>query len=210
VARRGTGPSEPYSPDDEASVTEWLEDALDAYYDDPSDQWPEYYDDDDDDRWLEEPRQISVVADVEWAGTFNAQAHRMLRADELDLSRVLAAVAAAKRIREGHRLSTYTARTTLGRVHHLQRTAVGRSYLAQAGVSARAIRSWDRGTARPSAASRQRIDEAYEAAANRLVTSAEERRAAAVHRVAEALSDALSDRYGAEIRVRDITSLDVS
>ena len=207
---KGTGPSEDYTPDDEAGLLDAFDDGLDAYYGDPS-NWPNYWDDEDDDEWIEEPSQISVFAEIEWAGTFNAQVRRMLRADQLDLRAVVAAVAAGRMIRKGaERLKSYTRTDARSQARQLSRTKVGREYLLREGVSARAVRSWENGKAKPSPASRQKVAAAYEAAATRNVIRERTRSAAAAHRVAEALSAALSERYGAEIRVRDISSLDLS
>jgi hypothetical protein len=207
MAKAKTGPSEEYTPQDETEILDAFDDACDSYYGDPSD-WVDEWEEEPED--MDYPTRVEVYADVEWAGTRNHRPHRWLRGDNLDLTAVVAAVAAARRIPTGaERLRTYRATTTRGQVHQLQRTHVGRQYLAEHGITARAMRSWDRGTAKPSKASRDKVATAYEAAATRNITRERTRTAAAAHAVATALSDALTDRYGAPIRLRDITHMEL-
>lgn len=205
--KTNTGEGDPYEPDDEANIQDYLDDSLDAYYDMTG--WVEVWDEDDDS--MEAPSRLEVYAEVEWAGTFNRSALRLLRADGLDLRQVVTQVAKARAsVTSAVRLKSYDARTLQGKLHQLQRTQAGREFLAGAGVTRRAIRSWERGTARPSKASREKIEQAYESAAMRYVTRAAERSAAAAHRIAEALTDALTDRYGAVIHIRQISSMELS
>jgi len=220
VSRKGgTGPSEDYTPVDEEGVLDAFDEALDAYYGDPSDWVDDWYDEDDEDEEEGEgrpasrqpPTEAHFVAEVEWAGTFNPQAHRALRADQLDLTDVIAAVAATRSLVRGvaQRLRSYDEVTLRGRIHRLERTQVGRDHLAAEGITRRLIRDWESGRNRPSQAKREAVDRAFEAAATRYVTRERTRFEGAAHRVAEALSAALRDRYGAEIRVRNISSLEL-
>ena len=152
---------------------------------------------------------LTIRADVEWAGTTNPRPHRTLRADGLDLDRLAAAMRRPAADLPGDRLRSYQAQGWEAQMRALQATKAGRETLArELGVTQRTRQRWASGQHQPSPTNREAIRRAYEA---RATDPGAVQRSSAAHarRVANELSRALRERYGAEVRVTNISGMEV-
>ncbi|MBM2623852.1 hypothetical protein JIG36_51020 [Actinoplanes sp. LDG1-06] len=170
------------------------------------------------------PTRMGITADIEWAGTRNPRANRSTTLDGLNLRPVLTALAAYRaavgRVAEAGRgieraERAYGAKGWHAQLVAIERTRAGRAAADRAGLNPtrRTFERWMSG-GRPNAANRARIAEAYGSVrAERVerergaVGRAQSAAASARHAVAQALSAAVSDRYGAEVRFREISNL---
>lgn len=152
-----------------------------------------------------------VTADVEFGGTLNPNPHRTLRADRINLDPVRQAMAEAreaaqKAAQAPSRARSYRAQSPAAQIRHLSRTRAGRAALADLPVSDRTRKAWTSGDRQPSAANRAAIEAAYEAVATRGGSAARADSRAADKHVADALSAALKDRYGTNVRLFNISN----
>lgn len=168
--------------------------------------WDDYGDLDDDDGPAA-PTTVHVEAEIEWAGTYNPQSYRSTRLDGLDLTKVRAAAKRARqavqKARQARPSASHNAQGWHARIAAL--TASQRGYAAadQAGLSvtARTLHGWLSGEVTPSKANRAKIDAAYQSLREWPVRSARAEAALARRAVADALTDAIRERYGAEVRL---------
>lgn len=150
---------------------------------------------------------FEVDADVEWAGTTNPSAHRTLRVDRVQLDSVREAARKAQEAAgiRATRSKSYTAKGWRAQLNALSRTGVGRQHLGQhVTATSRTQSSWAKGGT-PSKANREAIAAAYEATATRKERAATGAQQAANKAAAERLSEALEGRFGAPIRLTNIS-----
>lgn len=163
------------------------------------------------------PTRLRVTGQIEWSGVVD-RAHggvRSTKLDGLNLAPVKAALDrarnAAQKAGTARPAASYTAKGWHAQLRALTGTARGSAAADRAGLSPtpRTVLGWLSETREPSPANRAKIAEAYGALRNWNVDAATRSAAEANHKVAEELSKAMRDRYGAEIRIRDITQLDL-
>ncbi len=188
--KRDTDEGEPYTDADEAALADAIEGAMGGQ----------------DYEGGAAPRRIQVTAEIEWAGTIDHLRNgvRSTRLDGLDMAPVLAAV---QRLREAEgrdrgTLRSYKAKGWEAQWHALGRVKRGPAAMAAAGLSPspRTVRRWEAGTQKPSKANRERIARAYDELRN----PSRQPITAARHEVAELFTAALRERYGVNVRLRDI------
>lgn len=195
-----TEPTE-YDASEEAAIEAALDRAMGDYDED--------YGDDDD----EGPTRLYVEAEIEWAGTYNPRAMRGTTLDGLDLKPVRDALrnaeGAAARAAHARPASSYQAKGWHAQLRALLGSSHGSAAADRAGLapSTRTVQRWLSTEHAPSKANRERIAEAYGALRTWRVDEARQSAERAAHAVADALSGALRERYGAEIRLRDIQRL---
>jgi hypothetical protein len=157
------------------------------------------------------PNRIDVRAQIEWAGEIDANGRggvRTTRLDGLDLRAVTKAIRAAERAEvraAAGPLRSYRAKGWHAQLRQLMGTKRGQEAARAAGLapSRETRRRWTRGEQAPSKANRAKIASAYEQARN--PGPVESGRAHA--KVAEELTKACRDRYGVNVRFRDIEYL---
>ncbi len=189
-----SGPSSPYDDADEVALFQWF-----------------------DDSWEEEaagtPTTMRVTAQVEWAGVLDRTRGgvRTVNLDGLDLTAVLDALTAARKATSAESTagSSLTAKGWHAQLGELLKNPRGMpaSERAQLAPSARTVLAWLAGDRAPSKANQGRIDTAYRDVRNQLVREGRQRAGQARHELADALNRSLTDRYGSEIRLRDISYL---
>jgi hypothetical protein len=196
--KRDTGAGEPYS-DAEADR---VADAIEAAYAD----WANA---------AAEPSGIEVRAKVEWAGVYQAgnDGVRTTRIEGLRPDKMREVRKAAEKARKasGKRraakpATTYRAKGWEAQFRQLFKTNKGYDAMSKAGVSAtrQTVNRWLSGEQTPSKANREAIERAYGDMRGRPVTEARDASAAAAKEAAEALTEAMRDRYGSNVRFRDI------
>jgi hypothetical protein len=162
------------------------------------------------------PTRMTVTAEVEWSGSRN-KAHngmRTVRLDDLDLSRVAAARATARaaedRAARARESTTYRAQSWHAQLRALTGTPRGSELADRAGLNptARTLSAWLSESRAPSAANRRAIAEAYEGLRTARVEAASAAAGQARHDVTEAITDAVRDRYGAEVRFFDVRNIE--
>lgn len=193
--RGNTDPPTPYSARDEAE----MEAALDRAF-----------------RDYEEaaPTTMDVTAQIEWGGVVDRanDGVRRTRLDNLDLSGVQQARERVRqtteRAGEVRPATSYTAKGWRAQFRQLMRSGHGRELADRAGLNpaSRTMRRWRAG-GNPSRANRERIADAYRHMSTWRVDRAQAETRNAQHELANALSGALRERYGTEIRLRDIRQL---
>lgn len=155
---------------------------------------------------VSEASGMEITGEVEWAGEKNPNPHRTLKAGQLSEERMAELAKALRGGTEG-RLKTYRATTWQGQLSALQGTKAGRQALSEhLGAQPRTQARWAAGERQPSRANREAIAAAYEARATDPTAVARSGDRSA-HRVAEAINGALSERFGAEIRITKITGM---
>lgn len=167
------------------------------------------------------PSQVDVKARVEWQGeergvrptTFGGGSTGGL--SRADMRAVLVAVAVARdataRARDTRPLVSYRDRTPRAQWRKLTDTRAGREALAQANVnpSRSTLRKWSGGAA-PGRVYAAAIAQAYEARRTAEARAATSGAQAAVAAVAALFTEALAQAYdGADIRIRDIERLNL-
>lgn len=171
------------------------------------------------------PTQMKIKADIEWAGTRNPTAIRTTTLDGLKLGPVMGALAAYRvavgRVAESGRgmeraERAFGAQHWHAKLNRLGETRAGRAAADRAGLAPtpRTYARWVASTQTPNSANRARIDTAYASLRDERIereraAGDQSRRSAAEarHEVATALSAAVSRRYGAEVRFRQISNL---
>lgn len=185
-----SGESEPYTDDD---IDDLIDAINDAYADYDQRQGHHHG----------TPRSLEVTAQVEWANTFQGPGgvrHVNLGARggmPVDLSRVRDAMK-----QTGGPLKSYTAKGWQAQLRQLNTVKRGEQAKLNAGFapSRETLRRWEKGLQKPSKANRGRIQRAYGQLANPSGMTPEQ----AKKNVADALTSALDNAYGADIRFRDI------
>jgi hypothetical protein len=183
--------------------------ALEAAVDDA---WAEYESTAGPDRT---PSTMRVSAQVEWSGVLDRarNGHRTTRLDGLDLSKVKRELDRAReansRLREIRPAASYRAKGWAAQLRALTESKRGSAAADRAGLdpSARTLRRWLAGDVTPTAANQARIAAAYGALRTWRVDQAAAAAARANHELAEKLTSSLRNRYGAEIRLRNITAM---
>lgn len=161
------------------------------------------------------PSVMRVSAQVEWSGVLDRarNGHRTTRLDGLNLTRVDKVLdrarEASRRLAEARPASSYQAKGWAAQLRALTDSKRGSAAADRAGLdpSARTLRRWLAGDVTPTRANQARIADAYGALRTWRLDTATANAARANHALAEELSSALRRRYGAEIRLRDITDL---
>jgi hypothetical protein len=162
------------------------------------------------------PTGIKVRGQIEWAGTLNPgnDGVRTTRLDGLILAPVLALVAEAKRaaeVAEGAKpAASYQAKGWHAQLSALTASPRAAEVSDRAGLTAtvKTLTAWLAEDRAPSKANQDKIAEAYDRLRNYRVDQANATAVKAFEKISDKVTDALRDRYGVEIRLRDITSLD--
>jgi hypothetical protein len=201
--RRTTGDGEPYDAAEEADLADALQDAFDA----------------EDAAWggrAPEPTGMDVTAVIEWAGTIDRttrlgpEGMRRTHLDGLDLSGVRAAVDRSRAAGRADYGRSYDAKGWHAQLTQLTGTARGRAAADTAGLSPSrtTFMRWLSGTQAPNRRNREAIERAYGDVRRQ---AAEGQRSRAVrgsqHEVSAALTAAVRQRYGVNVRFRDIRSM---
>ena len=159
------------------------------------------------------PSRIQVTARIEWAGIEQRSngGVRTTTLTNLDLTGVRDALNQARAAREQAEQATpyrsYDAKgwhaqiRALAESGHRGDDAVDRAGL---NVSERTLLAWLSESRAPSKANQDRIAQAYDNLRNREVNAARDVHRGTQHEVAEKLNAAIQQRYGAEVRFRDI------
>jgi hypothetical protein len=201
-----TGSSTSYSAADEDAIEALVDEAWDDEY---GDDW-----DDDSEGDASLPTSITITADIEWAGSYNPQPHRTTRLVGLKLGGVRAALRAAR----AAGVDIGKARTRAGRMkakgwhaqlRELTRTKAGYAAASNIDVSARTLKGWLSTRQAPTRANQAKIAEAYASLRDAPVKTAERRAVAMQGAVADALTAAVADQYGAQVRFFSITQLEI-
>jgi hypothetical protein len=195
VARkRTTGDGEPYSGEDEAALADYLAEM---------DYWDAVEEEEG------ETGTVDVEGQIEWAGTVDDNGRdgvRRTRLDDIQLGEIRKAagqVRRAQRTGPDQPYKSYQAKGWRAQLRQMQRTRRGREAVSGAGVSPQTIRRWETGRQAPSRASREKIAGAYETVRNPRPAGVSR----ATHRLTEAFTQAVRDRYGVTVRIRDIRHL---
>ncbi len=194
--KRTSGDSDPYTSGDEAHLAAALDRAFSAWGDSGT------------------PHSIHVHAQIEWAGTLaGVDGYRSTRLESLDLREVqrhltTARAARRKTVSAGR---SFQAKGWKAQYRALTKTARGRAAAAEAGLAptTRTSKAWLAGGRTPTKQNRNRIAAAYESMRRAVQDTAYERATGADHQIAEAFTTALRNEYGAEIRLRDISELEL-
>lgn len=161
------------------------------------------------------PTRMTVTARIEWAGVHDRAngGVRRTQLDDLRLAPVKEALDRARsaeaRAADARPASSYRAKSWHAQLRELTGHGRGSAAADKAGLdpSARTLTEWLAERRAPSPENRAKIAEAYEALRTWKLDAARADAAQARHDLATRLSDALGNRYGADIRLRDITSL---
>lgn len=154
---------------------------------------------------------MTVTADVEWAGSYNPQVHRTTTLTGLDLTGVREAVANHRSANaDAARLGRASA-PTLG-VADAVRQVFGsnRAAATALGVTIRTVQRWVKGDSRPKPGHAARLTAAVQQQHTDRVADAKAAAGRSRRAVADAVSAAISDRYGAEVRLFNITDLHIN
>lgn len=209
MGKTATGDPTPYSDADEAEIESALLEG-----------WDDFGDDDEiDEDWSDSPAppsRMTVSGVIEWSGSRNTAhgGHRTVRLDNLDLSAV-APVLDRARDTENRALRTteatsYTAQGWQAQLRALTATPRGSELADRAGLnpSARTVRAWLSDSRAPSPANQRAIAEAYAGLRTYSRDQARAEARAARHEAVEAMTDAVRERYGAEVRFFDVQSIE--
>ncbi|MBN9757854.1 hypothetical protein Ae406Ps2_6349c [Pseudonocardia sp. Ae406_Ps2] len=196
MASKDTGPATDYTDAEEAALEAAAERAWEEYQA-GEEQMPE--------------RMTVYGARVEWAGVETPRA--AVRLDRLDLDRVGAALSAVKqanaRAAQGEATS-YTATGWHSQLRALTGTARGSELADRAGLnpSGRTLRAWLAEDRPPNAANQRAIAEAYSGLRTYGRDHAQADARDARHDAVEAINDAVRERYGADVRFRDVDRIE--
>jgi hypothetical protein len=168
----------------------------------------------------EMPSNMRVSAQIEWAGVLDRarDGHRTTRLDGLDqalMKEVKKALdrarQASQRTEQARPATSYRAKGWQAQLRQLNRVQRGAVAAERAGLSPsqRTMREWTTGRREPNKQNRELIAKAYDELRNWRVNTTQAAATAANKDVADRLTDTLRERYGAEIRLRNITQLDL-
>ncbi|MFE0389537.1 hypothetical protein ACFW1F_36570 [Streptomyces bungoensis] len=161
-----------------------------------------------------EPSRLDVKAKVEWAGHV-MRSNDGKRRTKIDLpaesmKKVRKAVekvrSATGKKRAAKPAASYRAKGWEAQFRQLFKTAKGYEAMNKAGVSAtrQTLNRWLSGSQAPTKANQEAIQRAYDDMRNRPVAEAQSAEAAAAKEAADAMTEAMKDQYGVNIRFRDI------
>ena len=188
-SKRDTGDGDPYSDAEEARICDAIEDAMADEYDD-GETGPAN-------------AEVQVTAEIEWAGTVD-KPQRSTRLDGVDMRATVKAVQHLRQAegRDTGPLRSYKAKSWEAQLRQLNAVKRGTSAKQAAGLNpdSETLRRWKNGSQKPGKAYRERIAQAYDELRN----PARGQVAKARHDVAEKFTKALRDRYGVNVRLRDI------
>ena len=164
------------------------------------------------------PSKMQVTARVEWSGSVDRArgGMRKVRLDNLSPTKMRAVKAAMRReqhaqerARTARPSTSYTATGWRAQLNALLTDKRGEALSDRAGLSptARTLKAWISDERAPSRANQERIAQAYGGMRTWRVDQAKADASSARGATARALTDALRDRYGAEVRLRDIVRL---
>lgn len=160
-----------------------------------------------------EATRMFVTATIEWSGETNPRAHRSTTLTGLTLGPTRAAVqraldagAAVRRTSSAPRAADWE-----DQIRSITRTQAGYRAADQAGlnVTPRTLIGWLSQKQTPSKANQARIAEAYGRLRDEQVSGAQNRAEAAEKAACDALTAAIGGAYGAEVRLRNITDMDL-
>jgi hypothetical protein len=215
MGKSKTGTPTEYAPADEAALEAAVEEAWANYVSGDEDDEPDasdWFEDLDDDEPT--PTKITITADIEWAGTFNPTAHRTTTLRDLDLGAVRAAAARAAEAttaaRAARPLASYRATGWHAQIKALTGTRAGQAAADRAGINVtpRTLLAWLGDERTPTRANQDRIAQAYAEIRDRPLAEARARATAAHGEVAHALTAAVREAYGAEVRFFNISHLE--
>lgn len=194
-SKTGTGDPTPYNEHDEHELITAVDEG-----------WEEF----------ENPTKMTVSAVVEWSGSTNRAhgGHRTVRLDGLELGPVKAALddarAASRAANSARGSSSYTAQSWHAQISALTKHSRGSELADRAGLdpTGRTLSAWLSESRAPSKANQQKIADAYAGLRTAGVESARSRQRQANHRAAEAISAAVKDRYGADVRFTDVRGVE--
>jgi hypothetical protein len=205
MARRAdSGTSEPYDDVDEAELEAALDDA-----------WNDYDGTAVDEPATGDPTTMRVNAQVEWSGVIDRarDGQRTVNLDGLDLGGVRDALTAARKASSaassaGSSLHAKGWKAQLGELFDNPR---GQRAADRVGLSPapQTVLRWLAGDQAPNKANEQRIAAAYRDVRDQVAGEARSRAERARHELANQVSSALQERYGSEIRLRRITSIEL-
>lgn len=195
MSKTSTGDPTAYTEDDESGLIDAVDEG-----------WDEF----------ENPTKMTVSAVVEWSGSTNRShgGFRTVRLDGLELGGVKAALddarTAGQTARDARTSSGYTAQGWHAQINALTKHSRGSELADRAGLdpTARTLSAWLSESRAPSKANRQRIADAYAALGTARVDAAHSRRRRANHQASEAISAAVRERYGADVRFTDVRSVE--
>lgn len=187
--KRDTGDGDPYSDAEEAAICDAIEAAMADEYDE-EETGPA-------------SAEIDVTAEIEWAGTVD-KPERTTRLDGVDMRPVVEAVKQLRQAegRDRGPLRSYKAKGWQAQLRQLNAVKRGPEAKQAAGLkpSRETLRRWENGTQKPGKANREKIAAAYDELRN----PARGKVTQARHEVAEKFTQALRNRYGVNVRLRDI------
>lgn len=203
--KRDTGKGEEYTPGEAEALAERVIDAYDA--------WDQSADSDD----ADEPTQADVTAVVEWAGHVMPKndGKRRVRVDlpAGGMAKVRKAAekleAARGKAETAKPATSYKAKSWHAQLSDLTKTERGSKAADRAGLNPtrQTLTKWLSDPDYPiRRGDRERIEKAYDELRNARVTEAREAAQGSAKAVADAMTDALSNKYGQNIRFRDISS----
>mgnify|MGYP001087578933 CR=1 FL=1 len=209
TGRSETGDGEPYTSADEAAIEAAIDDA-----------WAEYESELGPGVDLEPgdgPATLTVSAKVEWGGSVQSS-NNGDRTVRLDLGsdrtaalrpHIDAARKAKERAENARPAESRKAKGWHAQLRELTGTPRGSVLADRAGLnpSERTLRSWLAEDRPPSKANQEKIAAAYDGLRTWNVDRAQEGARAANHRLVNALTDQIRDRFGATVRFRDIRGM---
>lgn len=148
--------------------------------------------------------KMRVTADIEWNNSWNRQSTRTVNLAGLNLTDTRAATGAAMAARAAA-AAIKGPQSWRAQYNDLKKTAAGRLSL---GVAPATMRRWDRGTQKPSRKSLDRIAQASRERWDEKRDRAEQRYLAAAREAADALTEAVMEATGGDVRFRDIDDLE--
>jgi hypothetical protein len=230
--KRDTDEGEPYSSPDEAAVADVIDDAIEQANlailraIELEEEAEEAVRGEEEAEEAAEPQMtgtIDVRAQIEWAGTIDHPERdggvRRTVLDGVSLNGIGSngerfgpgILQAAEDLRQARQTGpdqpyrSYNAKGWRAQLRQALGTRRGREAVERAGLNPDTIRRWQRGTQAPSKTSRARIAELYGDLRDPRTAAVRDAR----HGVAEALTDALRERYGVSIRLRNIEHLHI-
>lgn len=164
-----------------------------------------------------QPTNMRVTAQVEWSGVLDRArgGHRTTRLDGLDMAAAKKALdqarEATKRAESAAPAVSYRAKGWHAQLSALTGSKYGSTASDKAGLSptTRTVREWLSESRAPSKANQEKIAAAYDSLKNRRVEVSQDRANRASGALANILSGIFRDRYGAEIRLRNITGMEL-
>lgn len=164
-----------------------------------------------------EPTTMNISAQIEWSSSVDLanNGHRSTRLYGMELDQFRQATERAREAREraeaARPATSYKAKRWQAQLRQINRVKRGQTAAERAGLtpSARTMREWSTGRRQPSKENRERIARAYDELRMWRVNTARDAATRANREVADRLSDAFRDSQQAEIRIRNITRMDL-